>query len=125
MRREGPVGRTPLPCAPPDGLNGGPPATRETPMPIYYPDILNQRGAARTFSYGDKDVMLYALGIGLGADPLDEKELAFVYEKGLKAFPTAATVLASGATAGAGARVETPPGHRVSDINYLMVVQFD
>jgi len=33
---------------------------------IYYPDILDERTAARTFSYGDKDVMLYALGIGLG-----------------------------------------------------------
>ena len=91
-------------------------------MPIYYPDILNQPSAARAFSYGDKDVMLYALGIGLGADPLDEKALAFVYEKGLKAVPTAATVLASGASVGAGGRVDTAPGHRVSDINYLMVV---
>ena len=36
-------------------------------MAIYYPDILDQRTAARTFTYGDKDVMLYALGIGLGA----------------------------------------------------------
>ncbi len=50
-------------------------------MPIYYPDILDQRTGARTFTYGDKDVMLYALGIGLGADPMDEQELAFVYER--------------------------------------------
>ena len=35
-------------------------------MAIFYPDILQQRTAPRTFSYGDKDVMLYALGIGLG-----------------------------------------------------------
>ena len=47
-------------------------------MPIYYPDILDQRTAARTFTYGDKDVMLYALGIGLGADPMNEDELPFV-----------------------------------------------
>src|SRR5476649_416329 len=91
-------------------------------MPIYYPDILDQRSAPRTFSYGDKDVMLYALGIGLGADPLDEKELAFVYERGLKVVPTAATVLAAGPTIKEGASVETPPGHRPSHINYLMVV---
>jgi hypothetical protein len=65
-------------------------------MPIYYPDILDQATLPRTFSYGDKDVMLYALGIGLGADPMNETELAFVYEKGLKVVPTAATVLASG-----------------------------
>jgi len=91
-------------------------------MPIHYPDILNQRSPARTFSYGDKDVMLYALGVGLGADPLNEAELAFVYERGLKVVPTAATVLASGASVKDGASVEHPPGHRVSHINYLMVV---
>jgi hypothetical protein len=60
-------------------------------MPIYYPDILEQGTKPRTFSYGDKDVMLYALGIGLGADPMDETELAFVYEKNLKAWWAAAS----------------------------------
>jgi hypothetical protein len=63
-------------------------------VPIFYPDILDQGTKPRTFSYGDKDVMLYALGIGLGHDPMNETELAFVYEKGLKVVPTAATVLA-------------------------------
>ena len=91
-------------------------------MAIHYPDILDQKTPARAFSYGDKDVMLYALGIGLGADPMDEKELAFVYERGLKVVPTAATVLAAGARPIAGAEVEHPPGHRASQINYLMVV---
>ena len=46
--------------------------------------------------------MLYALGVGLGADPMDEKELAFVYEKNLKVVPTAATVLAAGGRGDAG-----------------------
>jgi len=91
-------------------------------VPIYYPDILDQRSAPRTFSYGDKDVMLYALGIGLGADPMDEKELAFVYERGLKVVPTAATVLAAGGRARDGGQAPRPPGHRVSNINFLMVV---
>src|SRR5476649_1152506 len=92
-------------------------------MPIYYPDILDQRSAPRTFSYGDKDVMLYALGIGLGADPMDEKELAFVYERGLKVVPTAATVLAAGARARTDAPApDQPAGHRASQLNYLMVV---
>ncbi|HEX2559010.1 MaoC/PaaZ C-terminal domain-containing protein [Phenylobacterium sp.] len=92
-------------------------------MPIYYPDILDQRTAARTFTYRDKDVMLYALGIGLGADPMDEKELAFVYEKNLKVVPTAATVLAAGARAIEGAAApKLPEGHRPSQINYLMMV---
>src|SRR5581483_10149832 len=86
------------PCALGEAAFNGrrPRGRRSTAMPIYYPDILDQRTAARTFTYGDKDVMLYALGIGLGADPMDEKELAFVYEKDLKVAPSAATVLSAG-----------------------------
>ena len=91
-------------------------------MPIYYPDILDQKSAPRTFTYSDKDVMLYALGIGLGADPMNETELPFVYERGLKVVPTAATVLASGAGRNAGPAPDMPPGHRPSQINFLMVV---
>ncbi len=91
-------------------------------MPIYYPDILEQKTAPRTFAYGDKDVMLYALGIGLGADPMDEKELAFVYEKNLRVVPTAATVLAAGARARGAAAPPSADGHRQSQLNYLMVV---
>lgn len=91
-------------------------------MPIYYPDILNQKTAARTFTYGDKDVMLYALGVGLGQDPMNEQELPFVYEKNLKVVPTAATVLASGARAAGGPAPPMPEGHRQSQINFLMVV---
>ena len=44
-------------------------------------------------AYGPKDCMLYALGVGLGHDPMNEDELAFVYEKNLKVLPTMATVL--------------------------------
>ena len=91
-------------------------------MPIYYPDILEQKTEPRTFSYGDKDVMLYALGIGLGRDPMDERELAFVYEKGLQVVPTAATVLAAGARRAAAQGVEQRPGLRVSELNRVMVV---
>jgi acyl dehydratase len=36
---------------------------------------------------------LYALGLGLGRDPLDRDELAFVYEKNLKVLPTFAVML--------------------------------
>jgi acyl dehydratase len=43
--------------------------------------------------YNEKDVMLYALGIGLGHDPMDRRELAFVYEKNLQVFPTFPVVL--------------------------------
>jgi len=43
-------------------------------------------------SFGWKDCVLYALGLGLGQDPMNEDELAFVYEKNLKALPTFALV---------------------------------
>jgi acyl dehydratase len=44
-------------------------------------------------SYGSKDCMLYALGLGLGRNPLNADELAFVYEKNLKVLPTFAVML--------------------------------
>ncbi len=44
-------------------------------------------------TYTSKDCMLYALGIGLGHDPMNEDELPFVYEKNLKVLPTMAAVL--------------------------------
>jgi acyl dehydratase len=46
-----------------------------------------------TQTYGPKDCILYALGVGLGLDPLDEHELAFVYEKSFRVLPTQACVL--------------------------------
>lgn len=45
-------------------------------------------------TYSRRDTILYALGVGLGADPLDEQQLRFVYEKDLQALPTMACVLA-------------------------------
>jgi acyl dehydratase len=46
-------------------------------------------------SYTAKDCILYALGLGLGADPLDPQQLRFTYERDLVALPTLAAVLAS------------------------------
>jgi acyl dehydratase len=48
-----------------------------------------------TQTYSPRDTILYALSIGLGADPLDAGQLRFVVEKDLQALPTMATVLAS------------------------------
>lgn len=39
-------------------------------------------------TYDRKDVMLYALGLGVGADPMSPKQLSFVYERNLKVLPT-------------------------------------
>lgn len=46
-------------------------------------------------TYDFRDTILYALGVGLGADPMDEAQLPFVFEEpALKALPTMAVVLA-------------------------------
>ncbi|MET0185187.1 MAG: MaoC/PaaZ C-terminal domain-containing protein [Achromobacter sp.] len=45
-------------------------------------------------TYTEKDTILYALGIGLGADPMDTRQLVYVYEANLRAFPTQSVVLA-------------------------------
>jgi len=79
-------------------------------MPIQYPEILNLQRGGMEFSWTDRETMLYALGVGMGADPMNEQELSFVYERNLKAMPTLASVVAWGAG----------PGNM--NINFLMVV---
>ncbi|WP_024512878.1 MaoC/PaaZ C-terminal domain-containing protein [Bradyrhizobium sp. ARR65] len=84
-------------------------------MPIDYPAVLNLKTEAAPYSWSDREVMLYALGIGMGSDPLNEKELQFVNEafatpKPLKVVPTFASVCAWGVRPG------------VIDLNRVMVV---
>ena len=62
-------------------------------MPIVYEKLLALKIPDVEHRYGAKDCMLYALGVGLGVDPVDEEQLAFVYEKNLKVLPTMAVVL--------------------------------
>lgn len=45
-------------------------------------------------TYGPKDCILYALGVGLGYDPTDENQLVFITEKNLKVLPTFPVVMA-------------------------------
>jgi acyl dehydratase len=81
-------------------------------MPISYPDILNITAEQQTREWTDRDSMLYALGIGMGQDPMNLDELPFVYESGLKGVPTMATCMSWGG------------GPSVGDmgINYMLVV---
>ncbi|MFK4529191.1 acyl dehydratase [Bradyrhizobium japonicum] len=84
-------------------------------MPIDYPAVLRLRTEAIPYSWSNREVMLYALGIGMGADPLNERELQFVNEefatpKPLKVVPTFASVCVWGARPG------------MIDLNHLMVV---
>jgi len=44
-------------------------------------------------TYTERDTILYALGVGFGADPLDPQQLRFVYEKDLQVLPSMAVVL--------------------------------
>lgn len=46
-------------------------------------------------SYSERDTMLYALGIGMGYDPMDRGQLRYVYEKDLQTVPSMAAVLGS------------------------------
>ncbi len=87
-------------------------------MPIDYDDMMQSGATGLVSRYDEKDVMLYALGVGMGRDPLDENELPFVYENnGPKVVPTFASVINRG---------EAPPERQrmpqKSSINFMMVV---
>ena len=69
-------------------------------MPIAYPDILSLKSDPKAYAWTVKDSALYALGVGMAADPLNEAELDFVYEKAIKSIPTQAGVVAWGALPG-------------------------
>src|SRR5246127_4179792 len=74
-------------------------------MPINYEQLMALKNLGQKYAYGDREVMLYAYGIGLGADPMDEKEPAFVNEaaaepRPLKVVPTSASVAAWGSGPG-------------------------
>jgi acyl dehydratase len=63
-------------------------------MGLNYERIMAYRPADIAVSYGPRECILYALGIGLGMNPVDPGELKFVYERAnLEAFPTMAVVL--------------------------------
>jgi acyl dehydratase len=62
-------------------------------MALNYEAIMAYRPGDIRADYSQRDCILYALGIGLGMDPMDQEQLRFVYEKNLLAFPTLATTL--------------------------------
>src|SRR3954454_2510513 len=63
-------------------------------MPIVYEKLLALKIPDVVQTYTEKDAILYALGVGLGHDPLNADELPFVYEKNFEVLPTFAVVLA-------------------------------
>jgi acyl dehydratase len=63
-------------------------------MALNYERIMAHRPADIAVEYGERECILYALGIGIGMEPVDAGDLKFVYERaGLAAFPTMAVVL--------------------------------
>lgn len=59
--------------------------------------LLDYRIPSREQAYEPRDAMLYALGVGLGQDPMDATQLAYVYEGsegGLQVLPSFAMTLA-------------------------------
>jgi acyl dehydratase len=60
-----------------------------------YQSVKNWDFGAITHTYTQRDTMLYALGIGIGAQPLDPGQLRFVLEQDLQAVPTMVSVLGS------------------------------
>ena len=66
-------------------------------MPLNYDAVLNRDFGVTEHTYTERDTILYALGLGLGIDPLDEQQLRFVFEEsdGFAPLPTMPVVLAS------------------------------
>ena len=62
-------------------------------MTINYDRLINWQIPPVEMTLSKRDTILYALGVGLGADPLDTDQLKFVYEDGLQALPTMAIIL--------------------------------
>ena len=60
-----------------------------------YAKVRNWRSAEVHHTYTAKDAMLYALGVGMGQDPMDREELRYVVERDLRILPSMAAVLAS------------------------------
>ncbi|MGE0749390.1 MAG: MaoC/PaaZ C-terminal domain-containing protein [Variibacter sp.] len=82
-------------------------------MPLDYDRLMSLDLPPVEQTYSVRDTMLYALGLGFGVDPIDEAELAFVYEKNLKVLPTMACVLGH-----AGARMR----ERLPELDWVKVV---
>jgi acyl dehydratase len=63
-------------------------------MTIDYERLVKREFPVVRQRYDQRDVLIYALGIGLGFDPMDERQLPFVMAERLQVFPTMASILA-------------------------------
>jgi acyl dehydratase len=72
-------------------------------MPVNL-DIIGKKLDASVYEYAEKDVMLYALGVGCGPD-----DLRFVYEQDLQVLPTFAVIPAFPALFASGSAMQVNP----------------
>lgn len=63
-------------------------------MAIDYDKLMNWKFDPIESEYSSKDSILYALGVGLSADPMDMDQLRFTYEEDQLALPSMSVVLA-------------------------------
>jgi len=63
-------------------------------MSLRYPDVLQVATGPLAIDWSERDTILYALAVGLGANPLDAPALRFLREDSLLALPTLAATLA-------------------------------
>jgi len=81
-------------------------------MPIDYDKLMSLKSEGDEFTYTDRETMLYALGVGMGRDPMDEAELKYTYE-----YPDMRTVPTMGAVIAWGQRTLSE-----ADLNWVMIV---
>ena len=62
-------------------------------MAINYEKLMAYDSGELPVLYGARDCIIYALGIGIGMDPMDRNQLKFVHERWIEAFPAMAGVL--------------------------------
>lgn len=64
-------------------------------MALDYDELIATSVTDLEHSYGDRATLLYSQSVGLGRNPVDRRELSYVYEQGrpLQTLPTMATVL--------------------------------
>jgi len=56
--------------------------------------VLNNKLPSVEHTISAKDCMLYSLGIGIGNNPIEARQLQYVYEDNLKVFPSQSVVIA-------------------------------
>jgi acyl dehydratase len=64
-----------------------------------YPEILDVRPEPSFVTYDEADAVLYALSLGMGADPMDATGLSFVLEDRLRIMPTFPGILGRSSSA--------------------------